>query len=362
MDSRRLVVAVPVKDEAERIGACLHALTTQDIAADLTVLALVNNSSDDSAAIARGFPRVIVEDITLPETQASAGTARRIAMAMAAEIAGADGIVLTTDADGRVMPDWLRANLRAIDAGADAVAGRALIDPVEEALIPLALREADARECQYAALLDEIAAAIDPDPADPWPRHDEHSGASIAVTVAAFLRAGGVPDLPMGEDRALFRSLRRIDARVRHAPDARVIVSGRIEGRAKGGMADTIRRRLVCPDMFLDDRLEATRDAVQRARLRRRARLLWAEGGADFWPVLALARDLCLPSAYVRAKLAGRRFGAVWDDLEGASPLLRRAPVPAANVHAEIALAAVMLADWRARSDDRADQAVGLSA
>jgi glycosyltransferase involved in cell wall biosynthesis len=362
MHHSRLVVALPAKDEAERLGACLTALTNQDIAADLTILALINNSSDASAAIARSFgPQVVVEDVTLPEADANAGTARRIAMGMAADIAGAHGIILTTDADGRVMPNWLRANLRAIEAGADVVAGRALIDPVEEALIPLALREADARECQYAALLDEINAAIDPDPADPWPRHDEHSGASIAVTVDAFLRAGGVPHLAVGEDRALIRNLRRIDARVRHAPDVQVIVSGRTEGRAKGGMADTIRRRLVCPDMFLDDRLEGARHAALRARLRRRTRLLWAEGANDFWAVLALARDLNLPSACVREKLAAPYFGAAWDALETASPVLRRAPVPTANVGEETALAAAMLGAWRAQHS-RQDQALGISA
>jgi GT2 family glycosyltransferase len=362
MHSGRLVVAVPVKDEAECLGACLEALTRQDIAADLTILALVNNSSDDSAAIARGFgPQVLVEEVTLSEADANAGNARRLAMQMAADIAGADGTVLTTDADGRVMPNWLRATLQAIHAGADVVAGRALIDPVDERRIPLALREADARECQYAALLDEIAAAIDPDPDDPWPRHDEHSGASIAVKVDAFLHAGGVPKLPMGEDRALVRNLRRIDARVRHAPDVQVVVSGRTEGRATGGMADTIRRRMVCPDMFLDDRLEGAREAMLRSRLRRRARLLWAEGAADFWAVLALARDLNLPASSVREKLASPWFGAAWDDLEIASSVLRRSPVPAANVGDEIALATALLNARRAPSRG-IDQALGISA
>ncbi len=93
-------------------------------------------------------------------------------MLKSADLATDVGSILPTDADCRVEPGWLRANLRAIRAGADAVAGRTIIDPADEALIPTALIEADARECAYAALLDEIAAAIDPDLADPWPRHD----------------------------------------------------------------------------------------------------------------------------------------------------------------------------------------------
>jgi len=361
MTTCRLVVAVPVKDEAERLAACLDALNRQDISADLTIFALINNSNDASAAIARRHPaRVAVEEAVLAGTDASAGGARRLTMHRAAALAGDDGIVLTTDADGRVPPDWLRRNLQAIAAGADAVAGRALIDPADEARIPLALREADARECRYAVLLDEINASIDPDASDPWPRHDEHSGASIAVTVDAMHRAGGVPALPLGEDRAFFDGLRRIDARIRHAPDVCVMVSGRTDGRARGGMADTIRRRLVCPDVFLDDRLEPARDAVQRARLRRRARLAWAESVLDYWTILALARDLQLPAAFVREKLAGRRFGAAWDELQGASPALRRRSVPAAAVAHQIAVATAILAE--PISATACDQAIGISA
>jgi GT2 family glycosyltransferase len=366
MPQPRVVVALPVKDEAERLPACLQALAGQTGPAELTVLVLVNNSYDESAAIARGFAagspgRVLVEDVILPEHHANAGGARRLAMRMAADIAGGGGIVMTTDADGRVAPDWLRANLRAIRAGTDAVAGQAVIDPIEEALIPAALRDADARECKYAALLDEIVAGLDPDPADPWPRHDEHSGASIAVTVDAFRRAGGIPELPMGEDRAFFRSLRRIDARIRHDPDVHVVVSGRTEGRAVGGMADTIRRRLVCPDMFLDDRLESVQDAMLRATLRRQARLLWADETADCWSIFALARDLQLPSNFVREKLAGKQFGAAWDDLQTVSPALRRRPVPTAAVTQEIAAAVSILGAWRAPKS-AADQTMWISA
>jgi GT2 family glycosyltransferase len=362
MSDHGVVVAVPVKDEAESLPACLQALAGQDAAEPPTVLVLVNNSSDSSVAIARRFAatapcRVVVEDVVLGKADASAGGARRLAMGKAAVLAGHGGVILTTDADSRVPPDWLRRNLRGIRAGVDAVAGRAIIDPVDEALIPAALIEADARECLYAALLDEIAARIDPDPADPWPRHDEHSGASIAVSVAAFHRAGGIPDLAMGEDRAFFRNLRRIDARVRHDPDIRVIVSGRTEGRAQGGMADTIRRRLVCPDMFLDDRLEGVQEAVLRARLRRQARVLWLDGAGDYWAICALARDLQLPSSCVRGHLDRAMFGAAWDDLEAASPVLRRRPVPTSAVNQEIAAARLVLARSHA-----ADQAIEVSA
>jgi hypothetical protein len=145
--------------------------------------------------------------------------------------------LLTTDADTVAPPGWVAANLAAL-RGVDAVAGRAVIDPREAALIPRHLHELDAQECRYAALLDEIAALLAPEPHDPWPRHDEHSGASIA------LRASG--------------------ARIRHAPEVWVTVSGRLDGRAQGGMADTIRARIANPPIWLDDRLTPVSDWVRR--------------------------------------------------------------------------------------------------
>jgi GT2 family glycosyltransferase len=357
MLSRRAIVGLPVKDEADRLTACLRALAAQGGPDDLTVVVLINNSSDGSAGIARRIAgqascHIVVREVIFGASQASAGAARRMVMQMVADLAVRGDVLLTTDADSRVQPGWLRANLSAIGRGADAVAGRAIIDPNDEALIPEALIEADARECRYAALLDEIVAYIDPDAADPWPRHDEHSGASIAVTEEAFRRIGGFPDIPLGEDRALFRNLRCLDARIRHDPDVKVIVSGRTDGRAKGGMADTIRRRMVCPDMFLDDRLEAVHDAVLRAKLRRRARLLWSGRSADLQTIVALAHELDVSLSFLRERLASRTFGAAWDDLETASPALRRRPVPTTSVGHEIAVATAILSEWTHTRND----------
>jgi hypothetical protein len=53
---RPIVVAIPVRDEGERIGQCLAALSQQnEFQADHVVL-LVNNTIDDSIAIARQRP------------------------------------------------------------------------------------------------------------------------------------------------------------------------------------------------------------------------------------------------------------------------------------------------------------------
>lgn len=323
------MVAIPVKDEAKEIEPCLLALAAQQLTIDAIVLCL-NNCSDASADVVRAMePRLPLAlhmiAVQLPEALACAGRTRRIAMERAATLAGANGVLLTTDADARVSPDWIGANLDAIAAGAEAVAGRAEIEPEGAKLIPANLHEIDARECAYAALLDEIDALLDPDPSDPWPRHDEHTGASIAVTVAAYWRAGGMPATPLGEDRAFFDALRRVDARIRHAPGVRVMVSARIVGRAPGGMADTMRRRVEQPDPFLDERLEPATDWLRRVRLRRRVREEWA-AGADLDSTLlpALAAWLGIPVLRLTGLLGARYFGTAWAEIEAASPRSRQ--------------------------------------
>lgn len=330
--ARSIVVAIPARNEEQRIGACLESLGSQTMPPDHIVL-LANNCTGATAAAAMAAridwrTELHVIERALPKPNANAGHARRLAMQEAARIAGDAGILLTTDADGRAETDWIEANVAALDDGADAVAGVAELDPLDWSLIPQTLHEDDARECAYDALCDEIQALLDPDPADPWPRHTNESGASMAVTVETFHRAGGIPDVVSGEDRAFFAALRRIDARIRHAPECRVFVSGRTDGRAAGGMADTIRRRLAAPDLYLDNRLEPAPDCARRAVLRRTLREAYASDGR----LDDLVRLTKLGEPILRAVLRAETFGRAWLRLEVMAPGLRPRLVPAADV------------------------------
>lgn len=325
---RPVVAAIPAKNEADELAGCLLALAAQrDAELDAVVLCL-NNCTDQSGEIVRRVSAVLpfavhIREVWLPPERAFAGLARRIAMDGAAELAGPRGILLTTDADGRTAPDWVAGNLAAIANGADAVAGRAEIEPLGARLIPAHLHAIDARECAYAALLDEIRCLLDPDPADPWIRHDEHSGASIAVTVDAYRRSGGIPPVPLAEDRAFFERLRRIDAKIRHAPDVCVTVSARTVGRAPGGMADTMRRRMVQIDEFLDERLEPARDAARRAWLRARLHRAWHVGVTPSADIAVLVDKLMIAADDLAMLIASRFFGAAWAGVEERSPVLR---------------------------------------
>jgi hypothetical protein len=343
-----VVVGIPVRDEAERIGPCVTALVEQIGAQADHIVLLVNNTTDDTVAVARrvaiptGTELHILER-SLPPQQANAGHARRLAMEAAAEFAGPDGILLTTDADSRADPDWLAANLAEINDSADAVAGWVDLDPADWSAIPLKLHEDDARECAYDALCDEIHARLDPDPHDPLPRHTQASGASIAVTAKAFRAVGGIPAVPFAEDRAFLAALRRGDARIRHSRACHVVVSGRIVGRARGGMADTIRRRLSMPDPFLDERLEPAIDCARRATLRRRARHCFSDPALrdDF------SRALRLDRRTLDAMFLQESFGAAWAEIEAASPVLRHRLVAVADLAEQMIRAELICARLR---------------
>jgi GT2 family glycosyltransferase len=338
------VVAIPVRDEAERIGGCLAALARQSVPADLIVL-LLNNCRDRTAEVVRQLPRahhqLHIIECNLDGSLASAGVARAMAMKHATWLVDSLGrdeaVILTTDADAEVPEDWVEANLRAIEHGADAVCGMAAIDPLEALLIPGHLHEDDAREVAYGRLLDEIASLILPDPADPWPRHTEDSGASIAIRASVLRRVGGMPFLHSGEDRALIARLRLIDARVRHDPKISVVVSGRIEGRAQGGMADTIRRRIVKQDEFADDRAEPAWAAFCRIRMKHRFSLLWREP-TDV-RLYRLARLLAVTPKALTEAVSTPYFGLAWSRIESASSLLSQRRVRFVDLPREMAIA-----------------------
>lgn len=327
------VVAIPVCNERQHIVACLRSLDQQRglIPGQLGVLLFLNNCNDGSfdtvAAIAPALTcalRVVVCD----DAAASAGWARRRAMDAAADWldeTGGEGVLLTTDADSRVPLDWVARNLAGIAAGADAVAGRLALDPDDAALLPAALHARGALEGEYETLLTEIAARLDPLPGNPWPHHWCRSGASLATRLGTYREIGGMPDIPCGEDRAFVEAVLAHDLVVRHDPDLVVVTSARLQGRAKGGVADTIRQRIDTPDSLCDDRLERVERVVGRALLRRRLRRL--HGGGHHAALRRWARALAIDAETAARIAALDAFGATYAALENASPRLAYRPL-----------------------------------
>ncbi len=352
-----VAVAIPARDEESHIEACLMALDRQVGAQIDHIVLCINNTVDGTAEIARSVvlrqgTQLHILEPNLPPHQANAGHARRLAMELAAKLAGPNGVLLTTDADAVADADWIAENLKALRAGADAVAGWVDLDAQDWAEIPMKLHEDDARECAYDALCDELHARLDPDPADPLPRHTQHSGASIAVTTQIYALAGGMPAVPVGEDRAFFTALRHVDARIRHAPSCHVTVSGRMHGRAAGGMADTIRRRMVSPDAYLDDRLEPADACARRADLRRRLRACLA----DHSLVTEFAEDVGLDAQWVTALVQAGSLGKAWTAIEENSEVLLRRRIAVVDLPEQMMRADELCSRLRAEMEAAAPQ------
>lgn len=339
---QQVAVAIPARDEEDHIGVCLDAIDRQTVRPNITIV-LLNNCTDATEKRMRAMTPGHVCEIASVEfspSHATAGYARRLAMKYASRHIGSCGVLMTTDADAIVPPDWIERNLAAIAAGADAVCGRAVLTDRDAAMIPQHLHDDDALEQHLLTLTDRIAWLVDPDPIDPPPRHTEASGASIAVRAAAWHRAGGIPALRNGEDRGFITALRRVDAGIRHDPAIEVVVSGRTIGRADGGMADTIRRRMIVQDEFADDQLEPPEDALHRLRLRARLRAAWQNGAAD----PSLAKALGISTDLLRHLLQQRYFGVAWEVTSGLGVLAERRPVRFVELPQAIARAEQLLA------------------
>lgn len=351
----RTIVAIPVRDEAERISPCLGALAAQRQARDMAVVLLFNNCTDASeriaAAMRPGLPFALhMLRVELPPHQAHVGMARSLALKEAARLHAAagrhDGVILTSDADSRVASTWLAANLAAFRAGADAVAGFVDTDAIERRRLPGHMIDRLAAEETYDHLLAELEARLDPQDCDPWPRHRMASGASLGLTLQAYCRIGGLPPVAMAEDRALIAALRAVDARIRHDPQVRVTTSCRAQGRARGGAADALRLRSLNPDAPCDPMLESAFRAARRAWWRGRLRSL--HEGDGLHPTGQWVGCLGLADATAARISGARNFGRAWEMIESASPVLRRRPLAPRVLAREIRRAEFLLAMLRA--------------
>ena len=237
-------MALPARDEAQTIGATLRALGRQVDGggrplSGYTVAVLANNCRDETAPQARRAApaglQVRVREVCLPPERAGVAEARRQALDWAATLAGGDGVLVSTDADTCPEPDWLWQLLAPIHAGAAAAAGRILLDP--RGVADPAIRRTQQLDDAYRLAACELSARLNPDPADPWPNHWQHFGASLALSVRAYRAVGGIPDVACLEDVALVEALRRADLTLRHTPHARVYTSARLTGRVPVGLS-----------------------------------------------------------------------------------------------------------------------------
>ena len=277
----RTIIAVPARNEAERLPRLVRALDRQG--AQACLLVLLNGCTDgsrarlDAACASARNVELHVRETVLPPSLANAGVARRLALDAALDVLLGAGVpldaaaLLTTDADAEPAPDWLRANLAALNAGADLVGGRIHGAPEEEALLPPLVQTRARALLAFQDRMTRIESALDPVPHDPWPRHRDTLGASLGVRAATYRAIGGLPPRAAQEDLALAEEVRLHGGLVRRCPAVCVTVSARTRGRAAGGMADTLTAWIGDAEAGRPLLIEHPRDTI--ARFMRRAAL-----------------------------------------------------------------------------------------
>jgi GT2 family glycosyltransferase len=292
---REPVVAVPARNEADRLPHLLTSLASQTWftpqSRRLRMALVLNNCHDASVAVTKSLARRLpclsldIVEINFAPAKAHAGAARRLAMDRALVIGGSNAVLLTTDADAVPNSNWIEANLRAIAAGADLVGGHIIGNPAEEAQLGPGFVRRAARHLHYTRLVDRLTDMIDPNVHDPWPRHTDHTGASLAVCGKVYAQIGGIPELPCGEDIAFVANAVRAGFRLRHPPDVQVQVSARLDGRADGGRADCLKGWVAAERDGLPHLVEDPLLLVRRLHgLTRHGSEGTQSGGSIIWP------------------------------------------------------------------------------
>ncbi|MGN5477389.1 glycosyltransferase [Cupriavidus basilensis] len=208
-------VVVPVHNEEECLEACLMALRVATLHPALNgepvmLVVVLDDCTDDSLAIAQRHAAAEVTCLTI--------AARNVGMArhLGAEhlLAREARWLAFTDADSRVAPDWLVAQLALC---ADAVCGLVTVDDWSGQPVHVPVRFA-ARYCRTED-------------------HRHIHGANFGICASSYRRAGGFPPHASSEDVALVQRLIALNAQIAWSTRPRVMTSARVRV-ARDGFAD----------------------------------------------------------------------------------------------------------------------------
>lgn len=331
-------VIIPVRNEAEHLVATLTALAEQiDLKGQrldptcYEIILLANNCTDDSVEIARDFAQQhpdlalhVVEKTLLP-AEAYIGRVRQILMDEAYRrlnsLGNRRGIIASTDGDSQVSPTWVAATQYEIACGVDAVGGRILAEANGRAALHSYARTCHLQIVGYRYLIAELESYLDPDPYDPFPRHYQYNGASLAVTTEMYALAGGLPAVRTPEDVAFCRSLMRVNARFRHSPLVRVVTSARVTGRTDVGMANQLSEWAKMGSQKQALLMESAAAIETRLRTRHQLRIIWSSILNGYQPsetdIAVLANTLGVTTQwFVQELTQPQTFGQLFERVE----------------------------------------------
>lgn len=219
-------VAIPARDEAELIGPCLRrlrvALAGLPARIERAVCVVGDRCTDRTAYLARTeFAGWRNARVLANERDATLGEVRDLGFSRVMRMLGAyepaRTLLLSTDADTVVAPDWALAHLRLAGRGWHGIAGAAELSGPLPA--PVAARYARVRGTGRNVY-----------------------GANLGVRADAYAAVGGFAPLTTGEDRDLWRRLGAAGFRRIYAGEPLVHTSARQYGRARDGVAALLRR------------------------------------------------------------------------------------------------------------------------
>ena len=347
----RFSIIVPVKDEADCVIDTLLALKDQTdpqgnvIDKNLyEVLVLANNCSDDSYQICCSFRdehkdfQLHVGAITIPEEIAHIGTVRKLLMDEACRrlmsLGISNGVIISTDGDSQVDSQWIYHIMMEMDKGVDVVSGRIL--PRD---IPAAAKWPHLRDVTYRFLLAKLEDLIDPNIADPWPRHFQCYGPSIAVTCEMYTKVGGMKAIPFLEDEDFRRAVNRVDAKIRKSPLVKIYTSSRLIGRVEFGFSIQLTYWQQMQAEGIEPMVDDFESSFKRFKIKRRLRSFWFKFKINQFDIAYLkpiADSLQLEYDWLVDQLYSKEyFEHLWEDIEHQlimenSPLISKTNISAA--------------------------------
>lgn len=330
-------IVLPARNEENFLPSALQALAEQKTLDGrplphdaYEVILLINNSTDRTRGVAESFQRLYpslqlhVVERNFDRSHAHIGHVRRLLMDEACrrlEILGRlESLVLSTDSDSRVASNWICRNSDEIARGAEIVGGRIVVLPCEQDGMDAATQDIYRHDHLYRRLVCWVEHRCDPEPYDPWPRHYQHFGASLAITPRAYRAAGGIPPRRYLEDVAFYEALVRHDLRIRHSNLVRVFTAGRLNGRTRFGLSRQLKDWQAARKRLLHMRVESMRFLEELFKTRRQMRLLWVDRRhtPEHRNLLAddLAAALGVPARWlVERTQTARHFGLLLSEL-----------------------------------------------
>ena len=328
----KVSVIVPARDEADNICKTLNALRLQKDENGFAlnpqlyeVLVLANNCTDDTFETAQNYQQkypdfsLHVARVQLPPQKANIGFVRRLLMDEAyrrlCQKPDHEGIIASTDGDTQVDSCWVFHIMQEIAKGCDAVGGRILTrkEPCISRLYHL-------RDVAYRSLLAQAEALLDPEAHDPWPRHYQYFGASMAVTCSTYHQVGRLPQVPFLEDNAFYQALQRMDARIRKTPAVKAYTSTRLSGRVAIGFSEQLKKWSCYDEHGFNQEAEQAKAWLIKFKNKNLLRQCWrsylANGFYEEELLQQIAEDFFLDPKCLHLEITTNvYFGKLWENV-----------------------------------------------